>query len=594
MRDFSVWAPRAERVQLRLQGDPIEMRRRPGGWWGANVPAAGPGMDYAFRLDGGPPMPDPRSPWQPQGPMQASRTVDHREFEWTDRHWQSRPLSSAVIYELHIGTFTPQGTFEAALGKLEHLVNLGVTHIELMPVNEFDGARGWGYDGVSIFAPFHGYGGPPGLKRLVDGCHAAGLGVVLDVVYNHFGPSGCFLGQFGPYFTNRHQTPWGEAVNFDGSDSDEVRRFVIDNALMWLRDYHIDGLRLDGIHAILDTSAMHILEELDEEVQELSTQLGRHLFLIAESDLNDPRVVRSREVGGYGMDAQWSDDFHHALHVALTGERAGYYADFNGLGDLAHILRHAFLYNGRYSTNRRRRHGRPAFGLSGHRFVAYMQNHDQVGNRARGERMTHLVSPQRAKLGAALMLTSPFVPMLFQGEEWAAGAPFLYFTGFEDVELGRAVSEGRRHEFAAFGWKPEDVPDPQALRTFEQSKLDWSETDREPHASMLRWYRDLIRLRHRFGDLSNGHMDAAVVHADERHQWLSLRRGAFTILCNFADGDAHIPLEPNSARHVVLASREGVRIDPDGVRMPAECAAVLGADDAISLAWRTSHDGGCG
>jgi maltooligosyltrehalose trehalohydrolase len=576
MSEFKVWAPRAKGVELETDGQRMDMRESGGGWWKLDVASAGPGTDYAFRLDGGPPMPDPRSPWQPHGPMKPSRTVDHGEFEWTDRHWQSRPLSSAVIYEVHTGTFTPEGTFEDIIGKLDHIYDLGVTHLELLPVAEFDGTRGWGYDGVDLFAPFHVYGGPTGLKKLVDACHRKGLGVVLDVVYNHFGPSGCFLGQFGPYFTDRHQTPWGDAVNFDGTDSDEVRRFVVDNALMWLRDYHIDGLRLDGIHAILDTSAVHILEELDDEVHELSTQLGRHLFLIAESDLNNPRVVQSREIGGYGMDAQWNDDFHHALHVALTGERAGYYADFGGLGDVPQILRHAFLYDGRCSKYRGRRHGRPVAGLSGHKFLGYMQNHDQIGNRARGDRITHLVSTDRARLGAALMLVSPFVPMIFQGEEWAASAPFQYFTGFEDAELGRAVSEGRRSEFGSFGWKPEDVPDPQSPETFERSKLNWGELGREPHAAMLQWYRDLIRLRHRFGDLANGHMNTVAADTDEQSGLLTVRRGRFGIMFNFGSRAVAARLDSDIDRSVVVKSKPEILVDGDAVQLPAESVAIIG------------------
>lgn len=575
MSEFTIWAPRAEKVEIETTGQWLAMRQAPGGWWKLDVPATADGSDYTFHIDDGPAMPDPRSPWQPNGPVKASRTIQHADFPWTDRHWQSRPLSSAIIYELHVGTFTAQGTFESAIEKLDHLTDLGVTHVELMPVNEFDGLRGWGYDGVSIFAPYHGYGGPHGLKRLVDACHAKGLGVIQDVVYNHFGPSGCYLGRFGPYFTNRHATPWGEAINFDGRQSDEVRRFVIDNAIMWLRDYHMDGLRLDGIHAILDTSALHILDEMANEVDELSTRLGRHLFLIAESDLNDPRIVHSREVGGYGIDAQWSDDFHHALHVALTGERAGYYGDFQGLPDLAHILHHAYLYDGRFSSHRERRHGRPAFGLSGHKFLAYMQNHDQIGNRARGERIHHLVGYERAKIGAALTLTSPFVPMLFQGEEWAAESPFQYFTGFGDVDLGCKVSEGRRREFSAFGWNPQEVPDPQSPDTFNRSKLRWEETSREPHAAMLKWYRDLIRLRRSSGDLSNGDLAAVRPRFDAQAEWLTAGRGRFTIVCNFAREPRTIPLENGRTGHLVLASKPEHRIEGDHVHLPAESVVIL-------------------
>jgi maltooligosyltrehalose trehalohydrolase len=349
MTRLTVWAPGASRVEVDLQDERLSMEPL-GGWWQLDAPEAEHGARYRFALDGGDPLPDPRSAWQPEGIDGASAVYDHRAFPWTDDGWKGTPIAAAVVYELHIGTFTPEGTFDAAILRLDHLVELGVTAVELLPVAEFSGDRGWGYDGVLLFAPHHAYGGPDGLKRFVDACHHRGLGVVMDVVYNHLGPSGNHLARFGPYFTDRYNTPWGDAVNFDGAGSDEVRRFFVDNALMWLRDYHIDGLRLDAVHAIVDTSAVHILEEIGVEVEGLSAHLGRTLFLIAESDLNDPRIVRRREVGGYGMDAQWSDDFHHALHVALTGERSGYYADFGGLPDVATTLRQAFVYAGQHAV----------------------------------------------------------------------------------------------------------------------------------------------------------------------------------------------------------------------------------------------------
>ncbi|MGZ3678250.1 MAG: malto-oligosyltrehalose trehalohydrolase, partial [Ktedonobacterales bacterium] len=461
MTTFCVWAPNAHRVAVQTLGERVPMNAGERGWWRVEVATATPGTDYQFVLDGGEALPDPRSQWQPHGVFGPSRVVDHSLFHWNDAGWQAPPLESALIYELHVGTFTPAGTFDAAIARLDHLKDLGVTHVELMPVNEFPGMRGWGYDGVDLSAPHSAYGGPDGLKRLVDACHARGLAVLLDVVYNHLGPSGNYLSRFGPYFTDRYHTPWGPAMNLDGAQSDEVRRFLCDNALIWLRDYHLDGLRLDAVHAFYDTSAIHLLEQLAEEVAELQSHLGRHLVLIAESDLNDPRVVRSREVGGYGLDAQWSDDFHHALHAVLTGEQSGYYADYGTLADLAHALEHAYVYDGRYSASRKRHHGRPTTSLPGHRFLGYMQTHDQVGNRARGERSSALLSPRRLKVAAALVLTAPFVPMLFQGEEWGATTPFQYFTDHQDANLARAVSEGRRNEFAAFGWNPDDVPDPQ-------------------------------------------------------------------------------------------------------------------------------------
>ena len=577
MTRFRVWAPLADRVQLALGEARHPMAAGERGWWSADVPRHRADTDYAFVVDGSEPLPDPRSPWQPRGVHGPSRLVDHAAFPWTDTGWQPSPLASAVMYELHVGTFTPAGTFEAIIERLEHLRNLGITHLELMPVAEFPGARGWGYDGVDLWAPCHRYGGPEGLKRLVDACHARGLAVILDVVYNHLGPSGNYLARFGPYFTDRYRTPWGQAVNFDGPGSDEVRRFFCDNALMWLRDYHLDGLRLDAVHAIFDTSAVHVLEQLAEEVDALEAELGRHLALVAESDLNDPRLIRSREAGGYGLDAQWADDFHHALHTILTGERDGYYADFGTLADLAKALERAFVYDGRYSVFRRRRHGKTPSGLSGNRFVVCLQNHDQVGNRARGERVSHLVVAECLKVGTALLLTVPFIPLLFQGQEWAASAPFQYFTDHDDPELGRAVSEGRRTEFAAFGWKPEDVPDPQSPQTFARSKLDWSEPGREPHASVLDWHRQLLRLRRELPRLGDGGPSETRVRFDEATRWLAVERGPVTVACNLGVERARVPVQ-SAAHRVRLASDPRVKLVGAGIELPATSVAVLVAD----------------
>jgi maltooligosyltrehalose trehalohydrolase len=536
--DFSVWAPEAERVDVFVAGTSHPMARAERGWWSARVDAA-PGDDYGFSLDGADPLPDPRSPWQPNGVHGLSRLVDHSAYEWSDAGWRGRPLASAVVYELHTGTFTPEGTFDAAAARLDHLVRLGVTHVELLPVAHFPGDRGWGYDGVDLFAPHEAYGGPEGLKRFVDACHARGLGVIMDVVYNHLGPAGNYLGSFGPYFTDRYATPWGQAVNFDGPGSVEVRRFFVDNALMWLRDYHCDGLRLDAVHAILDASAIHVLEEMQLRVEELEAHLGRDVFLIAESDLNDPRVVNRREAGGYGLDAQWSDDFHHALHSVLTGERDGYYSDFGTVADLAKALREAFVHAGTYAEYRGRIHGRPATGLPGYRFLGYLQDHDQVGNRAVGERSSALMSPELLKVGAALVLTSPFVPMLFMGEEWGATAPFLYFTAHEDAELASAVSEGRKREFAAFGWDPASIPDPQDPGTFERSKLDWSELGEQPHADLLEWHRRLIALRREWPELADGRLDR--IEVEHGVDWLTMTRGRVTVACNFGDAEVEVP-----------------------------------------------------
>ena len=477
MWTFSVWAPRAHKLAVRIGAVDYPMTRGEGDWWFADVAEATAGTDYFLVLDDGDPVPDPRSPWQPYGVHGASRTLDHQSFAWTDGAWQPPPLGAAILYELHVGTFTPEGTFRSAIERLDHLKQLGVTHVELMPVNEFSGDRGWGYDGVDLFAPHHSYGGPEGLKQFVNACHGQGMACVLDVVYNHLGPTGNYLSKFGPYFTDKYSTPWGEAVNLDSAGSVEVRRFFCDNAINWLRDYHFDGLRLDAVHALVDSSAIHFLEQLATEVDALEAALGRSKVLIAESDWNNPRVVESREAAGYGIDAQWSDDLHHALHAVLTRETIGYYEDFGEVDQIAKALRETFVYSGGYSKHRGRNHGRPAAGTPSHHFLGYSQTHDQVGNRATGERFSHLTSLGKTKIAAAIVLTSPFLPMLFQGEEFAASTPFQYFTHHEEEELGRAVSEGRRKEFAAFGWKPENVPDPQAPETFERSKLQWAEID---------------------------------------------------------------------------------------------------------------------
>jgi maltooligosyltrehalose trehalohydrolase len=444
-----------------------------------------------------------------------------------------------------------------------------------MPVAEFSGDRGWGYDGVDLFAPHHVYGGPEGMKRLVNACHARGLAVLIDVVYNHLGPSGNYLPRFGPYLTHRHATPWGDAINFDGRGSDEVRRLFCDNALMWLRDYHLDGMRLDAVHAIIDASAINFLEQLADEVAALEREIGRQLLLIAESHLNDPRVVRPSAIGGYGLQAQWSDDFHHALHTVLTGERTGYYADFGTIADLAKALRQAWVYDGRYSKNRGRRHGRAPLGLSGHKFLGYAQTHDQVGNRATGDRSSQLMNVRRLKIAAALVLTSPFVPMVFQGEEWAASTPFLYFTGHQEPELARAVSEGRKREFAAFGWDPAKIPDPQARETFMSSKLDWTELDREPHRTILEWHRDLIRLRAQMPELRDGRMALTKVDFDEDARWLTVTRGRVTVACNLASVAQSVPFKSSEPCRVAMTSDASTTVGLSAIDLASDSVAIL-------------------
>ena len=578
-RPLRVWAPRAEEgVDLVLDGTTRRMRPDPDapGWWVADTADAArvaAGAEYAFSVDGRPWRPDPRAARLPAGVHGAAGAVDHDAFAWTDDGWQPPRLADGLVYEVHVGTFSPEGTFDGVVGRLDHLVRLGVTHVELMPVHSFPGRFGWGYDSVGLFAPHEPYGGPDGLKRLVDACHGRGLAVVLDVVYNHFGPEGNYLGEFGPYLTDRYRTPWGGAVNLGERGADEVRRFLVDNALMWLRDYHVDALRLDAVHAFIDLTATHLLEQLASETRALEARLGRPLTLIAESDQNDPRLLRGPERGGYGLDAQWSDDFHHALHVTLTGERTGYYSDFTGLADVAAALERRWVYDGRYSPFRGRRHGRSALDLAPNRFLGYLQNHDQVGNRAIGDRMASLVDPARLRVGATLVLTAPSVPLLFAGEEWGATTPFPFFSDFTDPALREAVRRGRREEFAAFGWDPATIPDASSEATFRSALLDWSEPGREPHASLLAWYRRLVDLRRRTGVLRDGSVPH--VEVDAAAGGLAVHRRGASVLVNLGTNEARFVLPSGFEPDEIVASDDAVRRDGDAAVLPAVSAAVV-------------------
>lgn len=591
MTVFEVWAPGAARVELLLDPaasgsfDATAPRRAMapagGGWWRLDAPEAAHGTDYAFSLDGGERLADPRSAWQPYGVHGPSRVFDPATPEWHDEGWTGRPLAGSVVYETHIGTFTPEGTFDAAIGRLDHLVELGVGHVEVMPVAGFNGARGWGYDGVALWAVHEPYGGPAGFARFVDACHARGLGVVLDVVYNHLGPSGNRLAEFGPYFTGTHHTPWGAAVNLDAPGSDEVRRFVIGNALRWLREFHVDGLRLDAVHALVDDRATHLLEELSAAVDAYAAACGRPLFLVAESDRNDPRTVTPREAGGLGLHAQWDDDVHHALHALVTGETGGYYADFGAdpYAATARTLTRAFFHDGTASSFRGRAHGRPVdrARTPGSRFVVSTQTHDQIGNRATGDRLAALCSPGLVCVAAALVLTSPYTPMLFMGEEWGAATPWQYFTDHGESELAAAVREGRRREFAAYGWSADAVPDPQDPATFARSRLDWSEPEREPHAAVLAWYRTLIALRAAEPELADPRLDAVRVDHDAAARRLVVTRGTLRVACNLADGERVVPLGVSGAGVAgqVLAASAGAEPAEAGVRLAAESVAIV-------------------
>lgn len=497
---FLLWAPQSRSVAVKLPDADrtIPMEALAQGYHRAVLEDVSAGTRYRYRLADGRELPDPASRFQPEGVHGPSQLVDTAAFRWTDHNWKGRLLEGSVLYELHVGTYTPEGTFEAVVAHLPRLAELGVTSIEVMPVAQFPGARNWGYDGVYEYAPQNSYGGPNGLQRLVDAIHAQGLAAILDVVYNHLGPEGNYLGEFAPYFTNRYRTPWGQAVNFDGPGSNDVRRFFRENALYWLEDYHFDALRLDAVHGIFDFSARHFLAELKLAAEELSQKLGRRIQLIAESDLNDSRLLLDRTRGGYGLDAQWSDDFHHSVHTVLTKEKRGYYEDFGGIEPLVSTLQDGWYYRGQYSSHRQRNHGNAPGEIAPSRFVVYDQNHDQVGNRAAGDRLSTLIPFETLKLAAGVTLLSPFTPLIFMGEEYGETAPFQYFTSHGDPALVEAVRSGRRDEFAAFGWQ-EEVPNPQDEETFLRSHLDHRLQEQEPHKDLFRFYQKLIRLRAELG-----------------------------------------------------------------------------------------------
>ncbi|EHM94951.1 malto-oligosyltrehalose trehalohydrolase [Actinomyces sp. oral taxon 849 str. F0330] len=546
-----VWAPAAQTVELHLPGQDrlVDMIPAPGGWWTAPLDLE-PGTDYAFRVDGSPNRPDPRSALQPDGVHGPSRTVDPDAWQWTDQNWAGKDLRGSVIYELHVGTFTPEGTLDAAITRLGHLADLGVDIVELMPLAAFPGKAGWGYDGVGLWAVHEAYGGPDALARFVDAAHNAGIGVCLDVVYNHLGPSGNYLGVFGPYFTRAHHTPWGEAVNYDHDGSKQVRAFVIDSALRWLRDFHIDALRLDAIHEIKDDAAAadppqtHILAELSDAVAALSAEIGRPLSLVAEADLNDVGVITPTgeqppaKIPSLGMTAQWADDVHHALHARLTGETQGYYGDFAEAGAWAKAYGRAFLHNGTWSTFRERNWGAPVpENTDPRKFVVFGSDHDQVGNRAVGDRPSTSLNDATLAATAALVLLSPYTPMLFMGEEWGTRTPFQFFTDHEEEDLARSVSEGRVREFAGFGWDADEIPDPQEPGTVEASRLRWEELDEAEHARMLAWYQGLIALRRKLAWSQR----TAWPQVDETDDVLTVTYEDIVVATNLSDQDRPAP-----------------------------------------------------
>ncbi|MEJ7832045.1 MAG: malto-oligosyltrehalose trehalohydrolase [Nocardioides sp.] len=572
---FDVWAPRPDRVRLSVADSRFEMTKGDDDWWRPVGPVPDPAdqeVDYGYLIDDSDtPLPDPRSRRQPAGVHARSRTFRAEEHEWTDQAWTGRQLAGSVIYELHIGTFTPEGTFDAALGKLDHLRDIGVDLVELMPVNAVNGTHNWGYDGVLWSAVHEPYGGPTGYQRFVDGCHGAGLGVIQDVVYNHLGPSGNYLPAFGPYLKAGSNT-WGDLVNLDGDGSAEVRRLILDNVRMWLDDYHVDGLRLDAVHALVDGSEPHLLEEMAIEVAAMSAHRRRPLTLIAESDLNDPRLITPREAGGHGLDAQWSDD--HAVHVALTGETEGYYADFAPLTALAKVCEKGFFHDGTFSSFRERDHGVPidTAAVPSWRLVVCSQNHDQIGNRAVGDRITEVLDDDQLACAALLTLAGPFTPMLFQGEEWAASTRFQFFTSHPEPELGQATAEGRIAEFERMGWDHAVVPDPQDPETFTRSKLDWSETTTTRGARMLDVYRQLARLRRTHPELTDPAFARTSCRVDETARFFSMRRGALQVVVNFGEQDVTARV---GAVELLFETEVGVELNDGAISLPPHAGALV-------------------
>lgn len=553
--ELRVWAPEKESVTLETEGRSFALNAEGGGYWQLRESALRVGSRYQLRVDGSEPLPDPASLAQPDGVHGPSVVTDPLAFQWMATDWKNHSLDRYILYELHTGTFSEEGTFAGVEARLDHLAQLGITAVELMPVAQFPGSRNWGYDGVFPFAVQHSYGGAEGLQRLVDACHARGLAVVLDVVYNHMGPEGNYLGAYGPYFTDKYQTPWGGALNFDDAWCDGVRRYFIENALMWLRDFRIDALRLDAVHAIKDFSARHFLRELRACVDRLQEATGRRHYLIVECDLNDPRFIDSPDKNGFGMHSQWIDEFHHALRVTATGDRNGYYSDFTGITQLAKAYRDGYVYDGQWSEHRKKHFGQPAPDNPGHQFIVFSQNHDQVGNRMLGERSTALVSFEMLKLMAGAVLCAPFLPMLWMGEEWAEPAPFLYFVSHTDPELSAAVREGRKREFAAFHAQGE-APDPGAEATFRRSKLQWHLHGEERSSVLLRFYQELIRLRKSEPALALPDRAGVSAEASESNQTLVLQRrgGGQTILClmNFSKTDVPFALPESQGRWQLL------------------------------------------
>jgi maltooligosyltrehalose trehalohydrolase len=575
--EFRVWAPNRERVDVHIvapQERRVPMQKGADGYFEAIVEDCGEGARYLYVLDGQTERPDPASRRQPDGVHGASEAIGS-DFDWQDHAWKGLALEDYVVYELHVGTFTQEGTFDAVIPQLDQLKELGVTVVELLPVAQFPGSRNWGYDGTYVSATQASYGGPRALKRLVDACHQRGLAIALDVVYNHVGPEGNYLSEFGPYFTDRYKTPWGLALNFDGAHSDFVRWYFIHNALQWIDEFHIDALRVDAVHAIIDHSAEPFLQDLNVAVHERARELGRTVISIAESDLNDPRVIMPREQFGLDFDSQWMDDYHHSLHALLTGEQDGYYSSFPlRVSNLARVMEHGYLFIGQHSPYRGRKYGAKPVTRNGAQFVVSIQNHDQVGNRMLGDRLSNLVSVEKQRLAAAAIILSPFVPMLFMGEEYGEKAPFQYFTSHSDEALIEAVRKGRLEEFDDFVWSG-DPPDPHAEETFQRSKLDWSSLERAKHASVRRWYKALLLLRRAHPALRSLDLDSLEAIADDAKNVLLVRRwsGAQQALVAFNFSDETQSVDAPFGEWRVLLDTNA-KIDDGLVTLPAHSFGV--------------------
>ncbi|HTF81679.1 MAG TPA: malto-oligosyltrehalose trehalohydrolase, partial [Cytophagales bacterium] len=502
---FKVWAPLKERMHLHIvhpTDKKVEMNKDEEGYFSVIIEGLPRDTEYYYMPDGDTDYPDPASEFQPKGVHGPSAVVDHSSFAWSDDAWKGKPLQDLILYELHVGTFTPEGTFEAIIPRLDALLEVGINAIELMPVCQFPGTRNWGYDGVYPYAVQESYGGPQGLKKLVNACHHRGIAVFLDVVYNHLGPEGNYFNQFGPYFTEKYSTPWGSALNYDGEYCDPVKEYFTDNPLYWFEHYHIDGLRLDAIHMIFDRDAVTFWELTYNKVKLLEQRLGRPLYMTAESDFNSPAILKTPEIGGYGLDAQWLDDFQHALYVLLDKQGLARYSDYGKMEQLAKAFKEGFVHSGEYVAARKKKYGASSAGIPGNKFIVFTQNHDQVGNRARGERFSLLMNFEQLKIAAAALFLSPYVPMLFMGEEYGEDAPFVYFMDHSDLELIKAVQEGRKKEFEQFNWSQEPL-DPQDIQTYELSKIQWEKRTEPKYNTMLQWHKALIKLRNTEAILKN-------------------------------------------------------------------------------------------